>query len=783
MLRWSWRRAVDFFFTSGLARQTRSTSTARIDVHGVSLTILGLVAIPCAAALAAPGETTSSVELTLNGPSYHLPLGTVRRVYRQAQSGPAPVEAFWSRHGREWQVVWDEDLRTPRLVYPLGEVTIAPPFDADAWPSDEARVELVQALEVFVDDNRDFFGCGSENLEAPYLFRIGANRIAVFRQTTSSGLPVRGAHLRVVILPDGRLYWLEAYLLRRPPEVTSEIGREQAEATARLTAAAVHSSELQLGFPGGTLESAEPIWCVATTEADDGNAEHFVSAIDGELYARVRTVKFFEANGQVQGRSPARDDIYSTPQTLTTVLSPLDGVVLRDGDGNELTTTARDGTFTIETEETPEIITASLEHGVFVERADGSGRDYRPVVKVQPWVPDEFGIRNLDTADDVDKDGVPDREVIAGPTSSSVLFEYPQHQGDEIQGPLRHWWLQTYHAAMRMLTFSRTASARFQIHPVGDTDPFHCVSVQPNQTVDGFSAVGAGEHCSKILTAVSGPLHQGFLRTPGTFDAVPTRFMHEFGHYLIFDLMRTQRADPEGIEEGIADSLAALTNDSCQIGFEAPDRPQAWGFCLNETASDPGRGRESVGDVFWRLHEHFRRRPTQLGIAEPDEAAGLLYHLVAYKHSERQELFGFEDKFVFALKFFLTDDLVELGGDNLLLNGTPRTPEIFAAFRGKLFLDAPFIRGDTNLDRGIDVSDAIQIFSYLFVSRQFGRECLNALDVNDSGDLDISDGIALLNFLFVAGFPPPAPFPDCGLDPEAPEEPGNLGCVDFVCPQ
>lgn len=79
---------------------------------------------------------------------------------------------------------------------------------------------------------------------------------------------------------------------------------------------------------------------------------------------------------------------------------------------------------------------------------------------------------------------------------------------------------------------------------------------------------------------------------------------------------------------------------------------------------------------------------------------------------------------------------------------------------------AAFIRGDANDDGAVDVSDAVNLLSALFVPGTPALVCADAGDVNDDGALDVSDAIYLLSHLFVPGSPtPPAPFPDDGTDP------------------
>ena len=94
-------------------------------------------------------------------------------------------------------------------------------------------------------------------------------------------------------------------------------------------------------------------------------------------------------------------------------------------------------------------------------------------------------------------------------------------------------------------------------------------------------------------------------------------------------------------------------------------------------------------------------------------------------------------------------------------------------------VERPFRRSDTNGDAGVDLTDAVFTFKYLFGG---GREpqCLEAADTDSSGSLDISDPIRLLNWLFRGGEEPAAPGPySCGT-PDA-EEGGatRLTCAEY----
>lgn len=89
------------------------------------------------------------------------------------------------------------------------------------------------------------------------------------------------------------------------------------------------------------------------------------------------------------------------------------------------------------------------------------------------------------------------------------------------------------------------------------------------------------------------------------------------------------------------------------------------------------------------------------------------------------------------------------------------------------FVDDPeFLRGDTNADGEVDISDAVASLGSLFLGFR-SPPCADAADADDSGTLNVSDPIYVLAFLFNQGTPPPPPGPHFpGLDPT----PDGLGC-------
>ncbi|MBI4606495.1 MAG: hypothetical protein HY721_31405 [Planctomycetes bacterium] len=85
---------------------------------------------------------------------------------------------------------------------------------------------------------------------------------------------------------------------------------------------------------------------------------------------------------------------------------------------------------------------------------------------------------------------------------------------------------------------------------------------------------------------------------------------------------------------------------------------------------------------------------------------------------------------------------------------------------------ATFIRGDSNGDRALDVSDAVTTLGFLFLGKG-PPSCFDAADYDDDGTLAMADPIGALNFLFLSGKPPAPPFPAPGGDPT----PDGMTCL------
>jgi hypothetical protein len=92
-----------------------------------------------------------------------------------------------------------------------------------------------------------------------------------------------------------------------------------------------------------------------------------------------------------------------------------------------------------------------------------------------------------------------------------------------------------------------------------------------------------------------------------------------------------------------------------------------------------------------------------------------------------------------------------------------------------------FIRGDTNADGDLNITDGIFLLNYLYLGGT-APPCLDSADCNDDGEHNITDGIFILNYLYLGGTEPPPPFEACGVDPVA--EPADaFDCAEFEpCP-
>jgi hypothetical protein len=116
--------------------------------------------------------------------------------------------------------------------------------------------------------------------------------------------------------------------------------------------------------------------------------------------------------------------------------------------------------------------------------------------------------------------------------------------------------------------------------------------------------------------------------------------------------------------------------------------------------------------------------------------------------------------------------------NKIIASGVDVTPALASSFvfvNGLINIvpdGSPFVRGDSNLDQKVNITDASYTLDFLFVGGAPPR-CADAADANDDGALNISDAVMTLQFLFQGGRPIPAPYPANGVD----ATPDDLHCL------
>ncbi|MEM7263602.1 MAG: hypothetical protein AAF488_16560, partial [Planctomycetota bacterium] len=81
-----------------------------------------------------------------------------------------------------------------------------------------------------------------------------------------------------------------------------------------------------------------------------------------------------------------------------------------------------------------------------------------------------------------------------------------------------------------------------------------------------------------------------------------------------------------------------------------------------------------------------------------------------------------------------------------------------------LLFDDAFVRGDTNFDGQVDISDPVATLQFLFQGGD-APLCMDSADANDSGEVDLSDAVTTLGLLFQGAESLPMPYPETGIDP------------------
>jgi hypothetical protein len=206
---------------------------------------------------------------------------------------------------------------------------------------------------------------------------------------------------------------------------------------------------------------------------------------------------------------------------------------------------------------------------------------------------------------------------------------------------------------------------------------------------------------------------------------------------------------PEGSSIGPGERLIVWTdNDGGKCPREEEDLPGDGQECPDPT--DPTRG---------EYHTNFNLQASgdQVLLLEETENGFGVVHAAAF------------DRLAVNVSWSLIPDAAREGHFQPILGGSPGRENEVA--------EIGFIRGDSNGDCVVDLSDAIFYLSSFYAGAA-PLPCPDAADADDTGELDLTDAIYSLNFQFMGGPRPPAPGPlTPGMDPTmdqlAPCQPSN----------
>jgi hypothetical protein len=261
------------------------------------------------------------------------------------------------------------------------------------------------------------------------------------------------------------------------------------------------------------------------------------------------------------------------------------------------------------------------------------------------------------------------------------------------------------------------------------------------------------------------------------FSMMPTTTAHEVAHHVLWQLGAVGYTTQ--VEEGLADALAAMANGRPEMHWTGAEQRGPTGYRLDELPEgvDPNRYvselRAAVANGFWELRMRLQRRQRA-----PNHAARLLIRWAQAERALDPNDRTYNDPAVLLEHLISVNDslITEYGGGHDI-----DEPLLRESFRHCHFLTGvPFVRGDTNFDGEVDLSDAVLTLFYLFNGAEQPHDCRDAMDSDDNGRLEVTDAVAVLVFLFIDSTPLRPPFPGCGLDPSPTDV---LCCAEFVCPR
>jgi len=225
-----------------------------------------------------------------------------------------------------------------------------------------------------------------------------------------------------------------------------------------------------------------------------------------------------------------------------------------------------------------------------------------------------------------------------------------------------------------------------------------------------------------------------------------------------------------GRDECVAFASRHLPIGTVRQGCETPAGPDEYPVAQGLTKFRSDTEYQPIADL---LSLAAPRRPVDGGTAEAGPVKLTVRNLLAAGHE------GATYHFALISRYGETREKAAVPAGEESTSWAPETPveagyehrwSVQAAhgdWKGQIMtacFTTPFLRGDANGDREVDISDAVYDLIYLFSGGPAPRP-LAAGDFDSNGVIELTDGVYLLLHLFQGGPAPPPPYPQPGLIP------------------
>jgi hypothetical protein len=747
-----------------------------------------------------------------------IPISKGKLVYRFSQSLTQSQRSFLEKYGGD--LFLDPSLGTLRFFSPAKGVQLFRPRDARGE-------DLVYVVLRFLEENRETFKIRTDSLLLSEGFMIDEGHHLLLFCQTAGGAPICGTAVRVVVSGSesregpGFLKSIKAFVLEDPPSSQMSFApREIVEDVLAGEEVQLTFAEKQCYFPRYDASSLKPVWYARGTTADGDPMAFYFDAQSGELLEKREIVsELGEVTGAVAGLYPDPENVFAVANQISRnpdgspAFFPVAGARVAGlfNSPADNAVTDRDGAFMFPIKDgTASLLQCTLEYGrcgneLFKDPAAGescANADFNVYLRVVK------GGQNVGCGMEPTSRLL--TEVSPGPVGDqdSVAFIFNSAQQPPALLTTTSLQLMTFHHVRKAMVemLNRISSNKIdgvipterRVYPLTVSIPYLFDANDPNVLLPqpNFLQYRPDKDFAKIcLTA--------FLDKDQAMT--PTLILHEAaGHHaiaLITGTLQTKGFDCVGLPgcieqdpdqrnvfegkmlEGFADGLAAYAANTSKFGYYAANDPTnrgSFSYDIADVQSSMNRfnsiERAEVAKALWEIREGFTSVDPPRG---RDVAANLLYRFLAQNRTVNGT-----DR-IFDPSILLNELLAVLdrrgftdGSDDNRDTISKWDRQVINAFSGLKISDKPFIRGDANQDLDVDLSDAIWILGHLFDGKLDPR-CLDAMDVDSTGELDLTDPIYLLNFSFLGGPRPPQPFPECNVTLDPAKDP--LGCEKFAC--